>query len=256
MRPEEKQFREDIVEGRNAVIETLKSGRTIEQILIAKGDLSGSINMILALAKEKKIVVKEVDRKKLDQVSMTGAHQGVIAQVTPFVYSDVEDMLAAAAKKNEKPFLIILDEIEDPHNFGSIIRTADACGVHGIIIPKRRNVGVTPVVMKTSAGACEHMKIGKVTNINVTIDFLKEKGIWVYGADMNGSQYCYDADFRGAVALVIGSEGRGISKLTRDKCDMLVKIPMAGKISSLNASVAGGILMYEVLKQKLKGGLK
>ncbi|MHC1720087.1 MAG: 23S rRNA (guanosine(2251)-2'-O)-methyltransferase RlmB [Clostridiaceae bacterium] len=256
MKSEEKQFREDIVEGRNAVIETLKSGRTIEQIVIAKGDLSGSINMILALAKEKKIVVKEVDRKKLDQVSLTGAHQGVIAQVTPFIYSEVEDMLAAAAKNNEKPFLIILDEIEDPHNFGSIIRTADACGAHGIIIPKRRNVGVTPVVVKTSAGACEHMKIAKVTNLNVTIDALKEKGIWVYGADMNGSQYCFDTDFRGAAALVIGSEGRGISKLTREKCDMLVKIPMAGKISSLNASVAGGILMYEVLKQKLKGGTK
>jgi len=248
----EPQLREDIVEGRNAVIETLKSDRTIEQILVAKGDLSGSINMILAMAKEKKTVVKEVDRKKLDQMSLTGSHQGVIAQVTPFKYSEVEDILNYASERNEKPFLIILDEIEDPHNFGSIVRTADACGVHGIIIPKRRNVGVTPVVFKTSAGACEHMKIAKVTNINVAIDKLKENGIWIYGADMHGSEYCYDADMRGAIAMVIGSEGRGIAKLTRDKCDVLVKIPMVGKISSLNASVAGGILMYEILRQKMK----
>ena len=252
----EPQLREDIVEGRNAVIETLKSDRTIEQILVAKGDVSGSINMILAMAKEKKTVVKEVDRKKLDQMSLTGSHQGVIAQVTPFKYSEVEDILNYAAERNEKPFLIILDEIEDPHNFGSIVRTADACGVHGIIIPKRRNVGVTPVVFKTSAGACEHMKIAKVTNINVAIDKLKESGIWIYGADMHGSEYCYDADMRGAIAMVIGSEGRGIAKLTRDKCDVLVKLPMVGKISSLYASVAGGILMYEILRQKMKSESK
>lgn len=248
----EPEFREDIVEGRNAVIETLKSDRTIDQILVAKGDLSGSINMILALAKEKKIVVKEVDRKKLDQMTQTGSHQGVIAQVTAFKYSEIEDMLALAAERDEQPFLIILDEIEDPHNFGSIVRTADACGAHGIIIPKRRNVGVTPVVFKTSAGACEHMKIAKVTNINAAIDKLKEKGIWIYGADMHGREYCYNADMKGAIALVIGSEGRGMAKLTREKCDVLVKIPMVGKISSLNASVAGGILMYEILRQKLK----
>ncbi len=247
----ELQLREDIVEGRNAVIETLKSDRTIDQIMVAKGDVSGSINMILALAKEKKIVVKEVDRKKLDQMTLTGSHQGVIAQVTPFKYSEIDDILEYAAQRNEKPFIIILDEIEDPHNFGSIVRTADACGVHGIIIPKRRNVGVTPVVFKTSAGACEHMKIAKVTNINTAIDGLKEKGIWIYGADMNGREYCFDADMTGAAAIVIGSEGRGIAKLTREKCDVLVKIPMVGKISSLNASVAGGILMYEVLRQKL-----
>lgn len=252
----EPQLREDIVEGRNAVIETLKSDRTIEQILVAKGDVSGSINMILAMAKEKKTVVKEVDRKKLDQMSLTGSHQGVIAQVTPFKYSEVEDILNYAAERNERPFLIILDEIEDPHNFGSIVRTADACGVHGIIIPKRRNVGVTPVVFKTSAGACEHMKIAKVTNINVAIDKLKESGIWIYGADMHGSEYCYNADMRGAIAMVIGSEGRGIAKLTREKCDVLVRIPMVGKISSLNASVAGGILMYEILRQKMKSVLK
>jgi len=223
---------------------------------VAKGDVSGSINVVLALAKEKKIVVKEVDRKKLDQLTQTGSHQGVIAQVTPFKYCEVEDILSYAKKRGENPFLVVLDEIEDPHNFGSIVRTAEVCGVHGVIIPKRRNVGVTPVVYKSSAGACEHMNIAKVTNINVTIDKLKQKGIWVYGADMKGSNYCYEVDLKGSIALVIGSEGKGISKLTMAKCDELVKIPMVGKISSLNASVAGGILMYEILKQKLQSGIK
>jgi len=256
MNIEEKPFREDIIEGRNAVIETLKSDRTIEQIFVAKGDVSGSINVVLALAKEKKIVIKEVDRKKLDQMTQTGSHQGVIAQVTPFKYCDIEDILSCAKKRGETPFIVILDEIEDPHNFGSIVRTAEVCGAHGIIIPKRRNVGVTPIVYKSSAGACEYMNIAKVTNINVAIDNLKDKGIWIYGADMKGTSYCYDADLKGALALVIGSEGKGISKLTKAKCDVLVKIPMKGSISSLNASVAGGILMYEILKQKIKSDIK
>ncbi|AWI07358.1 23S rRNA (guanosine(2251)-2'-O)-methyltransferase RlmB [Clostridium drakei] len=248
----EKTFREDLIEGRNAVIEVLRSERTVEQILVANGDVSGSINMILALAKEKKIVIKHVDRKKLDQLSQTAAHQGVIAQITPYKYCDIDDIINYAEEKGEKPFIVILDEIEDPHNFGSIIRTAETCGVHGIIIPKRRNVGLTPSVYKASVGAIEHMKIAKITNINSAIDKLKERGIWIYGADMNGENYCYDIDFRGAVALIIGSEGKGILKLTKNKCDVLVKIPMVGNISSLNASVAGGILMYEVLKQKFK----
>jgi 23S rRNA (guanosine2251-2'-O)-methyltransferase len=228
----------------------LKSDRTIEQIFVAEGDVKGSINVVLGLAKEKRIVVKEVDRRKLDQMSETGAHQGVIAMVTPYNYFDLSDILEEAETRGEKPFIIILDEIEDPHNFGSIIRSAEVCGAHGIIIPKRRNVGVTPTVYKSSAGAVEHMKIAKVSNINSVIDVLKEKGIWIYGADMAGESYCYDADLSGAVALVIGSEGKGISKLTKEKCDLLVKIPMVGKINSLNASVAGGIIMYEILKQK------
>ncbi|MCM0650358.1 23S rRNA (guanosine(2251)-2'-O)-methyltransferase RlmB [Clostridium swellfunianum] len=249
---EELPVREDLIEGRNAVIEALKSDRTIEQILIAKGDIEGSVNLILGLAKEKKIVIKEVDRKKLDNMSISKAHQGVIAIVTPYKYFQVEDILNYADEKNEKPFLIILDEIEDPHNFGAIIRSAEVCGAHGIIIPKRRNVGVTPIVYKSSAGAVEHMKIAKVTNINALIDELKEKGIWIYGADMDGESYCFEVDFKGALALVIGSEGRGISKLTKSKCDVLTKIPMVGNITSLNASVAGGILMYEVLKQRFK----
>ncbi|MBV7274492.1 23S rRNA (guanosine(2251)-2'-O)-methyltransferase RlmB [Clostridium sp. PL3] len=253
--PPKEDVREDIIEGRNAVIEALRANRTIEQILVATGDVSGSINVVLALSKEKDVVVKYVDRKKLDQISQTGSHQGVIAQITPYKYCYIEDILEYAKEKEESPFIIILDEIEDPHNFGSIIRTAEVCGVHGIIIPKRRNVGVTPVVFKSSAGAVEYMKIAKVTNINTTIDMLKEKGIWIYGADMDGTN-CFDANFSGSVALVIGSEGKGISKLTKEKCDALVKIPMIGKISSLNASVAGGILMYEILKQKMKSDKK
>lgn len=248
----EKTFREDLIEGRNAVIEALKSDRTIEQIMIANGDISGSINMIIALSKEKKVVIKHVDRRKLDQISQTGVHQGVIAQVTPYKYCDIDDIIKYAKEKNEDPFIILLDEIEDPHNLGSIIRTAEACGVHGIIIPKRRNVGLTPTVYKASAGAVEHIKIAKVTNVNNTIDELKRRGIWIYGADMEGQSYCYDVNFKGSIALIVGSEGKGILKLTKSKCDVLVKIPMVGEISSLNASVAGGILMYEILKQKLK----
>ncbi|WP_127836822.1 23S rRNA (guanosine(2251)-2'-O)-methyltransferase RlmB [Clostridium prolinivorans] len=244
--------REDIIEGRNAVIEALRSDRTIEQIMIAKGDSQGSINVVIALAKDKGIVIKEVDRKKLDSMSASKAHQGVIALVTPYKYFEVEDILKYAEEKKENPFIIILDEIEDPHNFGAIIRSAEVCGAHGIIIPKRRNVGITSTVYKSSAGAVEHMKIAKVTNINSVIDELKGKNIWIYGADMAGESYCFDVDLKGSIALVIGSEGKGISKLTKSKCDMLVKIPMVGKINSLNASVAGGIMMYEVLKQRIK----
>ena len=179
-------------------------------------------------------------------------HQGLIARVTPFKYSEVEHILAYAEKRNEQPFIIILDEIEDPHNLGSIIRTAELCGVHGIIIPKRRNVGVTSTVYKCSAGAVEHMRIAKVTNVNATIDTLKEKGIWIYGADIEGKDYSYNVDFGGPCAIVIGSEGKGISNLTLKKCDVLVKIPMIGKINSLNASVAGGILLYEIFRQRMK----
>jgi 23S rRNA (guanosine2251-2'-O)-methyltransferase len=244
--------REDMIEGRNAVIEALKSDRTIEYIMIAQGDTKGSISVVIALAKEKSVVVKYVDRAKLDGMSETGAHQGVIAIVTPYNYCNISDILNKAEEKGEDPFILVLDEIEDPHNFGSIIRIAEVCGVHGIIIPKRKNVGVTPTVYKTSAGATEYIKIAKVTNINVAIDELKEAGIWIYGADMHGTQYCYDADLKGAVALVIGSEGKGISKLTKSKCDVLVKIPMVGKVNSLNASVACGMISYEILKQRLK----
>jgi len=249
---EPKTIREDLIEGRNAVIEALKSDRTVEYILIAKGDMVGSISVVLALAKEKGIVTKEVDRRKLDEMSQTSSHQGVIAVVTPYKYFDINDIFKYAEEKGEKPFIIILDEIEDPHNFGSIIRTAEVCGAHGIIIPKRKNVGATPTVYKTSAGAIEHVKIAKVTNINVAIEEIKKRGVWVYGADMEGEDYIFNTDLTGAVGLVIGSEGRGIAKLTKEKCDVLVKIPMVGKITSLNASVSAGIIMYEIMKQKIR----
>ena len=243
--------REDLILGRNAVIEALKSDRTIECLYVSKGDLEGSIKVALGLAKDKGVVVKEADRRKLDVMCEGLNHQGIVAKVTPFKYCEVSDILEVAERKNEKPFIVILDEIEDPHNLGSIIRTAELCGVHGIIIPKRRNVGVTSTVYKCSAGAIEHMKIAKVTNINATIDILKEKGIWIYGADIEGKDFSYNTNFSGACALIIGSEGKGISSLTLKKCDLLVKIPMIGKINSLNASVAGGIMMYEVLKGRL-----
>ena len=245
------EIREDLVLGRNAVIEALKSDTTIEYLCVSKGDLEGSIKVVLSLAKDKNVVIKEVDRRKLNEMCGGANHQGVIAKVTPFKYSEVTDIINRAKRKGEDPFIVILDEIEDPHNLGSIIRTAELCGVHGIIIPKRRNVGVTPTVYKCSAGAIEHMRIAKVTNINATIDQLKEEGIWIYGADIDGKDFSYNTNFSGACALVIGSEGRGISKLTLKKCDVLVKIPMIGKINSLNASVAGDIMMYEVLKGRL-----
>lgn len=246
------QVREDLIIGRNAVMEALKSKKTIEALYITNGPREGSINAIINLAKENRIVLKEVDKKKLDSMSDGAVHQGVIARITPYKYFEVKDILDEAKKKGEDPFIIILDELEDPHNLGSIIRTAETCGVHGIIIPKRRNVGVTPTVYKSSVGAVEHVKIAKVTNINNTIDNLKSEGVWIYGADIEGQEYSYEVDFSGPCALIIGSEGRGISKLTLKKCDKLVKIPMIGKINSLNASVAGGIMMYEVLKGRLK----
>lgn len=244
-------MREDLIIGRNAVIEALKSDRTIECVYVSKGDLEGSIKVALGLAKDKGVVIKEADRRKLDTMCDGLNHQGIVARVTPFKYCEVNDILEDAKRKEQQPFIVILDEIEDPHNLGSIIRTAELCGVHGIIIAKRRNVGVTSTVYKCSAGAIEHMKIAKVTNINATIDMLKEQGIWIYGADIDGKDYSYNTDFSGPCALIIGSEGKGISSLTLKKCDLLVKIPMIGKINSLNASVAGGIMMYEVLKGRL-----
>lgn len=244
-------MREDLIIGRNAVIEALKSDRTIECVYVSKGDLEGSIKVALGLAKDRGVVIKEADRRKLDTMCDGLNHQGIVARVTPFKYCEVNDILEDTKRKEQQPFIVILDEIEDPHNLGSIIRTAELCGVHGIIIPKRRNVGVTSTVYKCSAGAIEHMKIAKVTNINATIDMLKEQGIWIYGADIDGKDYSYNTDFSGPCALIIGSEGKGISNLTLKKCDLLVKIPMIGKINSLNASVAGGIMMYEVLKGRL-----
>lgn len=245
--------REDIIIGRNAVIEALKNdSRTIETLYISNNKLEGSINTIVGMAKEKKIIIKEVDKRKLDSMCDGETHQGVIAKVTPFKYSEVSDILDLAKERGESPFIVILDEVEDPHNLGSIARTAELFGVHGIIIPKRRSASVTATVYKSSVGAIEHVKVAKVTNLNATIDSLKEQGIWVYGADIRAEEYSYEVDYNGPCALIIGNEGRGISKLTVQKCDKLIKIPMVGKINSLNASVAGGIMMYEVLKGRLK----
>lgn len=241
---------ENVVEGRNPVIETLKSGRTVEKLYVAKGATEGSIKMIISMARERGIVVNEVEKIRLDNMSTTRSHQGVIAIVTPYVYFDIEDMFKTAKEKGEDPFIIILDEIEDPHNLGSIIRTANVLGAHGVIIPKRRSVGVTATVLKAAAGATEHTKIAKVTNLTVTLKELKEKGLWIIGTDMKGEP-CYKSNLTGPIGLVVGNEGSGISKLVKETCDLVVSIPVIGEINSLNASVAAGISMYEVVKQRI-----
>ena len=249
----EKNFEEayqDQIEGRNSVLELLETGKDVNKIFIVKGEKHGSINKIISIAKERKIVIVEVDRAKLNQMSMSDNHQGVIASVPPFEYCEVYDIIEEAKQKQEKPFILILDGIEDPHNLGSIIRTAETAGVHGIIIPKRKSVAVNSTVYKVSAGAVEHMKIARVNNLNETIKYLKENNIWICGTDMDAKNYYYNEKFDGPIAIVIGSEGFGMSRLVKENCDFLVKIPMKGKITSLNASVSAGIVMYEVVKQR------
>ena len=252
----EKQLEEneydDIVEGRNAVLELLDSDRDINKIFVQSGERHGSINKIIAIAKENKVVVTEVEQSKLDFMSKTKNHQGVIAVVPPFNYCEVEDILEYAKSKNEDVFILILDGIEDPHNLGSIIRTAETAGVHGIIIPKRRTVTVNSTVAKVSAGAVEHMKIARVNNITDTIRKLKENGLWIIGTDGSATTLYYNQDLKGDIAIVIGSEGFGMSRLVKENTDMLVKIPMKGKVTSLNASVSAGIVMYEAVKQRNK----
>ena len=245
----ERPFNENQLEGRNAVLEVLKSGRDIEKIIVQKDNVEGTIRRIAGMARERGIVVQEAARQKLDEMSQTKNHQGVIAIVSEHEYAEVDDILRSAAEKGEKPFIIILDNITDPHNLGAVIRTAECAGAHGVIIPKRRSVGLTAVVGKTSAGALEYMPVARVTNIARTIEELKKQGVWVACADMDGEDY-YDASLDGAIALVIGSEGEGVSRLVKEKCDFTVSIPMYGKISSLNASVAGALLMYEVVRQR------
>ncbi len=244
--------KEDMIWGRNPVIEALKSeNRTIERLYIADGDTKGSINKIIAIAREKKIRIENVDRRKLDDMTGGEVHQGVAAEISPYSYKEIDDIFRTAEEKGEAPFIIILDNIEDSHNFGAIIRTAECAGVHGIIIARRRSVSVTPFTVKASAGATEFVNIVKVSNITSTIEKLKEKGVWVYGADMDGDYY-YNTNLTGPIALVIGSEGKGISRLVKENCDAIVKIPMNGKINSLNASVASGILVYDIVRQRLK----
>lgn len=229
----------------------MESDRDINKIFVSDGEKHGSINKIIALAKEKKVIINEVSKAKLNQMSQTENNQGVIAIVPPFNYCEIEDILDLAKKRDEKPFILILDGIEDPHNLGSIIRTAETAGVHGIIIPKRRAANVNSTVAKVSAGAVEYMKIARVNNINDAINTLKENDVWICGTDMNTDKYYYDEDFTGGIGIVIGSEGYGISRLVKENCDFLVKIPMKGKITSLNASVSAGIVIYEVVKQRM-----
>jgi 23S rRNA (guanosine2251-2'-O)-methyltransferase len=247
-RVEDENSYEDVVAGRNAVLELLKSNKDINKIFVERGEKHGSINEIIAKAKDARIVLVEVDRIKLD--SMAENHQGVVAIVPPFNYCEVEDILEEAQNKNEDPFIIILDGIEDPHNLGSIIRTAETAGVHGIIIPKRRNAAVNSTVTKVSAGATTYMKIARVTNINDTIKKLKDAGLWVIGTDGSAETLYYNQDLKGPLAVIIGSEGFGMSKLVKENADILIKIPMKGKITSLNASVSAGIVIYEAVKQR------
>lgn len=248
----------NLIEGRNPVLEALKSGREIDKIFIQKGANEGSIRQIIAIAREKNLLIKEVDKIKLDNLSVTHNHQGVIASAALYKYYEIEEILQIAKEKNEEPFIIILDEITDNNNLGSILRSADAAGVHGVVIPKRRSVALTPVVAKTSAGAIEYVPVAKVTNLNQTIEYLKKQGLWIVGADMRGDVY-YQKDLTGPIALVIGSEGEGIARLVKENCDFLVKIPMSGKISSLNAGVSAGIIAYDIVRQRqlksLKGGI-
>lgn len=241
---------EDQVEGRNSVTELLKSGKDINKLYVQKGEKHGSINEIIKLAKQNKVVITKLDRAKLDQMSESHNHQGVIAIVPPYEYCDVDEILEYAKSKNESPFILILDGIEDPHNLGSIIRTAECSGVHGIIIPKRRSVQVNATVNKTSAGAAQYVKVARVNNLTETIKYLKENDVWIYGTDIEGKCYYNEQKYNGGVAIVIGSEGFGMSRLVKENCDFLVKIPMVGKINSLNASVSAGILMYEVFNQR------
>lgn len=238
------------IEGRNPVLEALKSGREIDKILVQSGEKNGSLKKIIAVAREKKIVVTETERRRLDAMSVTHSHQGVIAFAAAREYSTVEDILKSAADKGEQPFIVIADDLTDPHNLGSVIRTANAAGAHGVIIPKRNSVGLSPVVEKTSAGALEFTPVARVSNLASTIEFLKKKNIWVVGADMDGSETIYTHDFSGAVAIVVGSEGKGVPRLVREKCDFIVSIPMNGQINSLNASVAAALMMYEVVRTR------
>ena len=240
---------EDYIMGKNPIIEALKAERDIHKILIAEGSLRGQMLEITQMAKEAHVIVQFVPKKKLDGM-IEGNHQGVLAQVAAYQYAELDDLFALAAKKNEDPFFLLLDEIEDPHNLGSIMRTADAAGAHGIIIPKRRAVGLTATVAKLSTGAIEHIPVVRVTNMSRTIDELKEKGVWIAGTDAKGKEDYRQFDGSLPLGLVIGSEGKGMGRLIRDKCDFLVRLPMAGHVTSLNASVAAALLMYEVYRKR------
>lgn len=239
----------NIIFGRNAVSEALRSGREIDKLLIVRNP-SDFIKPIIAKCRKNNILIKEVAPQKLDSLCNGGVHQGVAIIIAEYTYCSVDDILAVAEEKKEDPFIIICDGIEDPHNLGAVIRTAEAAGVHGVIIPEHRNVGITPTVSKTACGALEYVKVARVTNLVNTINHLKDRGVWVFAADMDGEAWC-KTDFSGGCAVVIGSEGNGVSRLVKKNCDNIVSLPMCGNITSLNASVAAGIIMYEITRQRL-----
>ena len=242
---------ENVISGRNAVKELLESGRDVEKLYVQEGEREGSINVILGIAADRGIPIFERDRAKLDELSAGAKHQGVVAIAAERNYSSVDEILAYAEERGEKPFIVLCDGIEDPHNLGAIIRTAECCGVHGVIIPKRRAVGLTSTVGKSSAGALEHMRIAKVTNLATTLDELKERGLWAYAADMDGTEY-HSVDMRGGAVIVLGSEGFGISRLVKEKCDFVVSITMHGQVNSMNVSCAAAVLLTEAAYQRNK----
>ena len=241
----------DVIAGRNAVTEALKAGRPIDSILVRRGEKNGSVSSILRMAKQAGIPVKEVDSRKLDGMCGGENHQGIIAMAAVHAFSEVEDIFALAESRNEPPFILVCDEIADPHNLGAIIRTAECAGAHGVVIPKRRSAGLTSIVAKTSAGAVSYVPVARVPNIPALLEQLQKEGVWVFGTAAEGTSDLYSADLKGPAAIVIGSEGDGMTRLVREKCDFLVSIPMKGKISSLNASAAAAILLYEAVRQRL-----
>ncbi len=247
--PREDYGNECRIVGRNAVRELLSGGRDVNKLFIQAGEREGSITMLVALAREKRIPINEVEKSRLDAMSGGVSHQGIIAIAAEHNYSSVDDMIALAKSRGESPFVIICDGVEDPHNLGAIIRTADCCGAHGVIIPKRRAVGLTPVVSKSSAGAIEHVPVAQVTNLSMTLDELKERGFWVYAADMGGEEY-HKLDLTGSLALVVGSEGFGISRLVKEKCDFVVSIPLWGQVNSMNVSCATAVISAEIARQR------
>lgn len=240
---------EDLIMGRNTVLEALRSNRDIHKIWIAEGATKGQIQQVIAVAKENKVLIQTAPKKKLDQM-VDGNHQGVIAQVAAYQYAEIDEIFKVAESRQEDPFILLLDELEDPHNLGSILRTADASGVHGIIIPKRRSVGLTATVAKASTGAIEHVPVVRVTNLSRTIEDLKERGVWIAGTDAKGSQDYRKMDGTLPLGIVIGSEGKGMSRVVKEKCDFLYHLPMVGHVTSLNASVAASLLMYEVYRKR------
>lgn len=250
-RPPQEAQSDGLIEGRNAVIEALRAGTAIDKIYIARGETDATLGHIASTARNKGIVVTEADRRKLDGMSRTKSHQGVIAVAAVREYASVDDILSAARDRGEPPLIVVCDELSDPHNLGAVIRTAECAGAHGVIIPKRRSAGLTAIVAKTSAGAVSYLPVARVPNLTAVLKQLKGEGLWVFGADAAGGTRLYDADLKGPAAIVIGSEGSGMGRLVAERCDFLVSIPMRGKLSSLNASAAAAILLYEAVRQRL-----